>query len=221
MNMELGQIIKLKANDNTICEVTTLAAKRSKYISDLIIDFDKEDVIDVPEADGPTLKEVVEYLEYYKDKEPVEIPQPIEEDERLRDLVDPWDVEFCERTGDVNRMMSIIIAADFMGINSLHELMCCQMACDWLDLGDCEQIKKKYGIEEDMTEEEAIELEKKEIAELKREKEENEKKEKEAQEEEFRKLLEEDDDEEEEEDDDCILDDKVEGEKIEVKENDK
>jgi len=166
--MDVGnEKVKLVANDKTVWEVSVQAAKRSKFICDLLADF-KDSEIAVAEANGPTLKEIIEYLEQYKDKEPREIQKPMEEDQRLPDMVEKWDVDFVERSQDLQRLQDLIVAADYMGIESLHELMVAKMACIMLDLGSSEAIVKHFNIEEDMTEEEQRQMEKEELEELKK-----------------------------------------------------
>ncbi len=181
--MEPGAKYKLIANDKSVHEITSEAAKRSKFISDLLTDFpDKE--IEVAEANGATLKEIIEYCEYYKDKEPKTIPKPMEEDQTLKDMVDEWDVKFVEKTSDLQRLQDIIVAADFMGIDSLHELFVAKMACIMLELKTAEAIIKHFNIEEDMTEDEMRQMEKEELEEMKKQRQEEFKKRKEKQEEE-------------------------------------
>jgi hypothetical protein len=165
--MEVKTNIKLVANDKTVHEVSSQAAKRSKFICDLLADF-KDTEISVAEANGPTLKEIIEYLEHYKDEEPREIQKPMEEDQRLPDMVEKWDVDFVERSQDLQRLQDLIVAADYMGIDPLHELMVAKMACIMLDLGSAEAIVKHFNIEEDMTEEEMRQMEKEELEELKK-----------------------------------------------------
>jgi hypothetical protein len=160
--MEVKTNIKLVANDKTVHEVSSQAAKRSKFICDLLADF-KDTEISVAEANGPTLKEIIEYLEHYKDEEPREIQKPMEEDQRLPDMVEKWDVDFVERSQDLQRLQDLIVAADYMGIDPLHELMVAKMACIMLDLGSAEAIVKHFNIEEDMRQ-----MEKEELEELKK-----------------------------------------------------
>jgi len=180
--MEVEGKVKLLANDKTVHEVSAKAAKRSKFICDLLADF-KDTEISVAEANGPTLKEIIEYLEHYIDTEPREIPKPMEEDDRLADICEKWDVDFVERSNDLQRLQDLIVAADYMGIESLHELMVAKMVCIMLDLGSAEAIVKHFNIEEDMTEEEMIQMEKDELEELKKVRAEEFKKRKEKQEE--------------------------------------
>ena len=170
--MEVNGSVKLVANDKSVHEVSLQAAKRSKFICDLMADF-KDKEIQVAEANGPILKEIIEYLEHYKDTEPREISKPIEEDQRLPDLCEKWDVDFAERSEDLLRLQDLVVAADYMGIDSLHELMVVKLACIMLDLGTTEAIIKHFNIEEDVTEEEALQMEKDELIELRRQRDEN------------------------------------------------
>ena len=166
--MELEQIIKLEANDKTVHEISSKAAKRSKFICDLLADF-KDTQIQVAEANGPTLKEIVEYLEHYKDDEPKDIDCPLEEDAVMEDLVEKWDLDFVKRSDDLQRLQDLIVAADFMGIESLHDLMISEMACICIKLGSSEEIIKHFNIEEDITQEEMDLMEKEELAKKRKE----------------------------------------------------
>ncbi len=187
--MDTGSTLKLIANDKSVHEVSSEAAKRSKFICDLLADF-KDTDIQIAEANGSSLKEIIEYLEYYKDKEPRTIQKPMDEKDRLPQMTDKWDVDFVERSTDLQRIQDLIVASDYMGITSLHELMCAKMACIMLDLGSAEAIVKYFNIEEDMTEEEQRQMEKEELEELKKQRQEEFKKRREKQEEEYRAMQE-------------------------------
>ena len=164
----MEEYIKLVANDGTNHTVSFQAAKRSEFITKYLEHTDPNATeILIAEANGPTLCLVIEYLEYYKDSEPRIIIKPMEDDQRLQDLVDKWDLDFAERSQDLQDLQDLIVAADYMLIDSLHELMIAKMACMMIDLGSSEAIVRHFNIEEDMTEEEQLENDRQELEELK------------------------------------------------------
>ena len=181
--MEVPSNITLIANDESHHNIDTVSAKKSKFICDLLVDFQDEKVeITIAEANGPALKEIIEYLEHYKEVEPKTIKKPMQMEDKLSELTDIWDIKFIEKNKDLQRMQDLIVASDYMGITQLHELLCCYIACVMKDLGTAENIIKHFGIEEDMTENEMRQLEKEELDKQKQVREEEFKKRREQQE---------------------------------------
>lgn len=167
--MEEGQKITLIANDNTKHFIDSTSAKRSRFICDLLVDFsDENNEIKIAEANGGALQQIAEYLIHYKDTEPKAIHKPLQMEDKLSTLTDPWDIEFLEKNKDLQRLQDLIVASDYLGITQLHELLCAHIACLMKDLGTAEKIIKHFGIEEDMTEDEMRQLEKEELVALKK-----------------------------------------------------
>ena len=155
--MESEKTITLKSSDNQSFQIGTKAASRSKLINDILKDYQDESDFPLPEVDGKTLKKIIEYLEHYKDSEPKEIPKPLK-DSKLENVIEKWDADYILPIPK-EECVSIINAANYMDIPSLLQLACAKIAALMMDL-PVEEIQKEFGIEKDMTEEEAAEYDK-------------------------------------------------------------
>jgi len=183
--------ITLIANDDTQHHIDSDSAKRSKFITDLLVDFqDEKSEIRIAEANGQALKEIIDWLIHYKEIEPKALKKPMLMEDKFADLIEKWDIEFIERNKNLQKMQDLIVASDYMGINHLHELLCCYIASVMKDLGTSNAIIKHFGIDEDMTEEEMRKLELEELEAQKEKRREEFKKRREQQEEEFKKAQE-------------------------------
>ena len=155
--MESEKTITLKSSDVQSFQIGTKAASRSKLINDILKDYQDESDFPLPEVDGKTLKKIIEYLEHYKDSEPKEIPKPLK-DSKLENVIEKWDADYILPIPKED-CVSIINAANYMDIPSLLQLACAKIAASMMDL-PVEEIQKEFGIENDMTEEEAAEYDK-------------------------------------------------------------
>ena len=155
--MESEKTITLKSSDNQSFQIGTKAASRSKLINDILKDYQDESDFPLPEVDGKTLKKIIEYLEHYKDSEPKEIPKPLK-DSKLENVIEKWDADYILPIPK-EECVSIINAANYMDIPSLLQLAYAKIAALMMDL-PVEEIQKEFGIENDMTEEEAAEYDK-------------------------------------------------------------
>ena len=155
--MESEKTITLKSSDNQSFQIGTKAASRSKLINDILKDYQDESDFPLPEVDGKTLKKIIEYLEHYKDSEPKEIPKPLK-DSKLENVIEKRDADYILPIPK-EECVSIISAANYMDIPSLRQLACAKIAASMMDL-PVEEIQKEFGIENDMTEEEAAEYDK-------------------------------------------------------------
>ncbi len=150
-------MITLKSKDEKAVTISEKAAVRSKVLNDVLKDYvDAE--IPLPEVDEKTLKKVVEYLEHFKDKEPVEIPQPLVDSNIKRALNDQF-LEQYIMGYPLEDCYDLINAANYMDIHPLLNLVCAYVASQLFD-EEPETIRQKLGIESDMTEEEKKEYQK-------------------------------------------------------------
>ena len=82
------------------------------------------------------LKVIVEYLNYYKNRTPKEIPKPVPS-ESLSAFLDDWDFEFINKIG-LDNIFDLMNAASDLGIPSLLDLASTKVA----------SILKNKGIED-------------------------------------------------------------------------
>lgn len=153
-NQEL--LVTLTSSDGQNIEIDEVSAKRSGLLKGLLADYEKGSEIPMPDIRGEILKKTVEYLIYYKEKEPKEIPKPLPT-ANLLDVTDEWDVTFINSV-DLDSTFDIINAANYMDIKPLLDLSCAKIA-SLMKGKTAEEIRTMFNIECDLTEEELREYE--------------------------------------------------------------
>ena len=155
---------KLKSSDGAVKEVKSELLNKSKLLKGLVEDYQgDDDEIPLNEVDSKNLDLIIKYLEHYKgDLEPKEIPKPFPErtdDAFLRGILnDDWTFDFLKKLG-IEGSINLINAANYLQIDGLITILAAYLG--W-ELTNCsvEEAKKKFQIEDDMTEEEKAEYDK-------------------------------------------------------------
>jgi len=78
--------------------------------------------VPLPGVTSEILQKVVEYMQHHKGEEPPIIPKPLRSKEMKEVCKDPWDATFIDSVYD------LILAANYMDINSLLHLGCAKVA---------------------------------------------------------------------------------------------
>ncbi len=142
----------LISNDEKKFEIKEQAAKRSSLLSEILSDYnyneEREDTT-IP-IRGEILKRVIDYLEFYNDKEPKEIIQPLPSS-NLNSFLDEWDINFLDFFS-LDEYFELLNAANFLSIKSLMDLASAKIASEIYDL-EPDEIREKFEIENDLEEE--------------------------------------------------------------------
>ena len=115
-----------------------------------------QEPIPIPDIKADILNKVVEYLTYYKGKNPKDIPKPMSS-ANLSEIIDEWDVKFINGI-ELDSVFDLINAANYMDIPSLLDLSCAKIA-SLLKGKTAQEIRTMFNIECDLTEEELKEYE--------------------------------------------------------------
>ena len=115
-----------------------------------------QEPIPIPDIKADILNKVVEYLTYYKGKNPKDIPKPMPS-ANLSEIIDEWDVKFINGI-ELDSVFDLINAANYMDIPSLLDLSCAKIA-SLLKGKTAQEIRTMFNIECDLTEEELKEYE--------------------------------------------------------------
>ena len=154
--MESTNIV-LISSDNQKIEIDSESAQKSLLLKGLITDFsNQQDPIQMPDIKYEILKKVVEYLTYYKDKVPKDIPKPMPS-ANLSEVIDEWDVNFINNI-ELDNVFDLINAANYMDISSLLDLSCAKIA-SLMKGKTAQEIRAMFNIECDLTDEELKEYE--------------------------------------------------------------
>ena len=150
---------KLKSEDGQVFEVEESCLLKSKYLKDLINDYypDSDQEINISQIDGKNLSKIIEYLRHYENEKPKEIPKPLTSSD-LKPILSPWDYNFINSMS-LEECIDLANAATFLYINGLINLSTAKLASEMMN-GPIEQVREKFGIKSDMTEDEMKNFEK-------------------------------------------------------------
>ena len=146
----------LASADNQKIQIDFKSAERSHLLRGLLADYEDNKEIPLPDVKYNILKKVVEYLTYYKDKEPAQIPKPLPS-ANLIEFTNEWDVNFINSI-ELDGIFDLINAANYMDINSLLDLACAKIA-SLMKGKSAQEIRAMFNIECDLTEDELKEYE--------------------------------------------------------------
>ncbi len=154
--METTKLV-LVSSDNQKIEIDSESAQKSHLLKGLMTDFNSsQEPIPIPDIKADILNKVVEYLTYYKGKNPKDIPKPMPS-ANLSEIIDEWDVKFINGI-ELDSVFDLINAANYMDIPSLLDLSCAKIA-SLLKGKTAQEIRTMFNIECDLTEEELKEYE--------------------------------------------------------------
>ena len=154
--METTKLV-LVSSDNQKIEIDSESAQKSHLLKGLMTDFNSsQEPIPIPDIKADILNKVVEYLTYYKGKNPKDIPKPMSS-ANLSEIIDEWDVKFINGI-ELDSVFDLINAANYMDIPSLLDLSCAKIA-SLLKGKTAQEIRTMFNIECDLTEEELKEYE--------------------------------------------------------------
>ena len=149
---------KLKSEDGQLFEVEESILFVSKYIKDLVDLYpDPDSEININQVDGKNLSKIIEYLRHYENSKPKEIPKPLTNSD-LKQILPNWDFNFINSLS-LEECIDLANAATYLHINGLIELSTVKLASEMMN-GTVEQVREKFGIKSDMTEEEMKHFEK-------------------------------------------------------------
>ena len=124
--------ISLISSDNHKIELDSKSAQRSKVLKQKLMEprnpKNKKAIPEVKLKDVKydILKKIVEYLNYYKNKTPKEIPKPVPS-ENLSAFLDDWDFNFINKI-DLDSTFDLMNAASDLEIPGLLDLASIKIA---------------------------------------------------------------------------------------------
>ena len=156
--MDEANVRKLKSSDGKTFEVNEKILSTSKFFKDLINDYPQPDQeITINQVDGKNLEKIIEYLKHYENEKPKEIPKPLPNND-IKSVLSEWDYNFINPLS-IADLIDLINAANFLNIDDLVALTAAKLAAEMLT-GTIEEVREKFGIKCDMTEEEIAEVDK-------------------------------------------------------------
>ena len=141
--------IILQSSDEKSFEVKEEAAKKSAYIQGLI--EEGKTTIHLDDITSDILEKIVEYLNYYSDKDFPTLPQTLVSND-LKAQIDEWDFAFIDPISYEN-CFHLINAGLELNLNHLYELACAKIAA-FMKGKTTEEVSKEFIIECQLTQEE-------------------------------------------------------------------
>ena len=145
--------IKLKSSDGKFFEAPEEGCKKSKFLKRAIEGGKTE--INLNEIKSEILAKVIEYLNYYADKEFPSLPETLKSND-LKSEINEWDFTFIDAISYENTF-HLINAADQLEINHLYNLACLKIAA-FMKGKSPEEVNEEFTIECQLTPEQAKSL---------------------------------------------------------------
>ncbi len=136
-------------------ELNKSAAELSILIKNTIQDYPKDQPIPLLEIDSRCLKLILEYLEHYNGIPPKEIEKPLPGND-LKEVVEEFQFFFINKI-NLEQLIDLTSAADFMEITCLLDLCCAKISSMCMDKSE-EELYQTFGITEKFTPEEREKL---------------------------------------------------------------
>jgi S-phase kinase-associated protein 1 len=143
--------IHLKSKEGKDFTITKKAAELSELLKGTMNDYPDDNSIPLTDIDEKTTEEVLVYLTHFNGQSPQEIEKPLPSSD-LKSLIDEWSFNYIDKF-NMDDLVNLTVAANFMGINSLLDLCCAKIASLCKDKSE-EEVFKIFNITEDFTDEE-------------------------------------------------------------------
>ena len=145
--------IKLKSSDGQVFDAKEDGCKKSKYLKKLIEGGKTE--IHLDQIKGEVLEKVVEYLNYYSDKDFPTLPEVLQSND-LKSEINEWDFSFIDKISYEN-CFHLINAGLLLEVNHLYDLACTKIAA-FMKGKTPEEVNEEFTIECQLTPEQAKSL---------------------------------------------------------------
>ena len=141
--------IYLISIDNHKIEIDAKAAMKSSVLKEELSKSNKKNIeYKLKEVKYEILKKIVEYLNYYKNKTPREIPKPTPS-ENMSSFLEEWDFNFITNV-DLDTTFDLMNGATELGIQSLLDLASTKIA--WIFKNkDVEELRGMFSTGCDLT----------------------------------------------------------------------
>ena len=138
--------------DNEKIDIDQEVANKSPVLKSMIEDTGKEGDIVIPNIKAPILRKVIEYCTHYRNSKPKDIKKPLLRRNLVENGVDQWDANFIN-LDQTEELIDLVVAANFLDIESLLDLGCAKIAVMIKDKS-VEEIREFLDIDNDFTAEE-------------------------------------------------------------------
>ena len=145
--------IKLKSSDGQVFDAKEDGCKKSKFLRGLIEGGKTE--IHLDQIKGEVLEKVVEYLNYYSDKDFPSLPEILKTNV-LKSEINDWDFSFIDPISYENTF-HLINAGALLELDHLYNVACLKIAA-FMKGKSPEEVNEEFTIECQLTPEQAKSL---------------------------------------------------------------
>ena len=142
--------IKLKSSDGQVFDATENGCTKSKFLKKLLEGGKSE--ITLEQIKGEVLIKVVEYLNYYSDKDFPSLPETLKSND-LKSEINEWDFSFIDKISYENTF-HLINAGAQLELDHLYNLGCLKIAA-FMKGKSPEEVNEEFTIECQLTPEQA------------------------------------------------------------------
>jgi hypothetical protein len=140
--------------DGTKVDIEKVCVRHATLLKNLVEEYKDDNEVSIPEIDGNTLKYICEYLTHYKDTDPVDVKKPLEKYD-IKETYGEWEEGYIKQfESDKAGMWKLLEGANYIDCRNLLELGCSKVAIQIKDFTG-KEMTEYFGLEEDLTEEEA------------------------------------------------------------------
>jgi hypothetical protein len=140
--------------DGTKVEIDKACVRHSTLLKNLVEEYKDDNEVSIPELDGSTLKHICEYLAHYKETDPIDVKKPLEKYD-IKEMYGEWEDTYIKQfENDKAALWKLLEGANYIDCKNLLELGCSKVAVQIKDYSGKEMCDY-FGLEEDLTEEEA------------------------------------------------------------------
>ena len=147
--MDDDLLIKIKASDGKVVEITKKAIFKSGLLKGIMEDYPDNTEFPLNQVNGAILEKIKEYLIHYQDIEPEKIEIPLKSI-NFKECVSEWDYNYL---GDnIDLIFQILNASNYMDIKPLFELVSAKLGSKIKGITS-EKVKNDFEIPEPNEEE--------------------------------------------------------------------
>jgi len=153
-----SDVVTLVSQEKTAFRVPKKAALQSHLVRTALEDDRDAKEVALVHISAPIVEKCILYMQYHVDVPPRKIESPLKSS-NMKELVDRFDAKFVDDI-DLDTLMKLLLAANYMDIKSLLELICAKVA-SMMKGKTAPQIRKAFNIREEFTPEEYEEIKEK------------------------------------------------------------
>jgi hypothetical protein len=129
--------------------------KASQVVKEFFKEAKQETEMPLEKVNGSSLEKIISFYTHYKDKAIPKVEKPLKSNKLEAVIKDEWLCKFLEMP--IKDLKELIMAANYMGLAELEELVGCTIASKIMGK-NVEEFRTEFGVVKDFTEDEEKKL---------------------------------------------------------------